>query len=848
MKKILLFSSMLFIYNIASGQIDFEERVNIYDYDSLGVDFIYDDFDNDNDLDLLKYGVANSGNVLLQKNENGDFNAHQSNLVKTGVNPIVSLDLNNDTFPDLLTYHSFNTIGVLYNQQDDTFSDEVTVQTFNGSYNIYPMKFDYNNDGFMDLIAIDNSEDAYVLINNQMGGLEPPQFLVSVGTFDFLYALEDFDNDGDFDFYIRDGDKLIINLNGSGIFDQPSSQQTQSSLRSFGILDLDGNGYKDILYWKNDAIWAKYYGYNNATTRFVVLNDVRVVNNIPRFSNYANVHSIHIENEENGNYEVYVALLTSENQMDIFKFNIQNGVFGVAQTVLSDFQVNTFGADKFDFLDLNNDNNLDFTFATNFNENKMIFINNNVNDSPDKTICIQGLVRPSDFSVIDMNGDGEEDICVGTQNGLGYFEKMPNNQLSSLRNLIGVMSNPNASTYTINHIVDINNDGLGDVVDFMGFGDSAKIYKNLGDDNFEFVQSVSLSSSLFAFDISFIDIDNDGFKDLVFQFDDFSGNIEFQWAKNNNGISFDNIQPLIITSTDNISPVSIAYDDFNNDNQTDILVLSYYFENSQWVTEVNLLENNNGQFNGNSIATFSGDYSRSHIKIKDFDQDGDLDFFVYNINRNQFYDYNFLFFKNNGQNNFESILIENLNIEDIEFYDNDGDGINEIYAWNHDASSFTNNIFYYSTTDYINFSKVQIDSYSASFDESDPSTRGDLLLYDYNNDGKDDLFIDNVSPFQGLVSVYDNISETLGIEEIENDNNLDQLQIYPNPFVNSLSWNSQEGEIYNISLFSQDGKLLFEKTTSENNLDLSSFNSGVYFLVIKEKSFAHGTVYKVIKK
>ncbi|BAO77611.1 T9SS type A sorting domain-containing protein [Winogradskyella sp. PG-2] len=835
MRKILLFNVLCFVINNVFGQISLDDRVNIYDFDSLSVNIIYDDFDNDGDLDIMKFSGTDSFNVLLQKNNNGDFNLNQPILVSSGVRPIVSLDLDNDGFLDLLTYHSFTTIGVLYNQQDNTFSEEVTVQTFNGSYDIHPMKFDYNNDGFMDLIAIDDSEDAYVLINNQMGGLEPPQFLVSVGTFDFLYDLDDFDNDGDFDFYIRDGDKLIININGSGVFDQPGSQQTQSSLRSFEILDIDGNGYKDVLYWKNDAIWAKYYGYNATTTRFIVINDVMVVNNIPKFSNYVNARSIHIEDQDNGSHDVYVTLATIENQLDMHKFNIQNNVFSNAQIVLSDFQVNVFGVDEFSFLDLNNDDNLDFSFVSNFNQNKFIFINNNINDTPDKTICIQQAVKPNDFYVIDMNGDGENDICVGTQNGLGYFEKTASNELSGLRSLIGVSTNPNASAYTHINITDINNDGLGDVIDYTGFDNEAKIFKNLGDDNFEFVQSVSMTGIFNGTHLSFADIDGDDFKDLVI-FDQ----PNFYWAKNNNGLSFQSLQQLVVNNVDNDDPLSIMYEDFNDDDEIDILVLRYFYESGQFHTEVNLLENDNGEFTGNIIADFNGNYGRSHLKIDDFDQDNDLDFFVHSTRLDQ----PLLFFKNDGSNNFISTTIDNIDIEDIEFYDGDGDGYNEIYAWNYE--SFANHIFYYDTTDYINFTKIPIDSYSASYDNLDDYTRGDLFMYDYNNDGKDDLFINNYSSFQALISVYENTSESLGVEEIDN-NSLSQMRLYPNPFVNSVKWTKRGNETYSLQLYSQDGKLIFEKVISENNMDFSSYDSGVYFLSISEVISGNKKTFKIIK-
>jgi hypothetical protein len=857
MRKIILFNSMLFIFNTVFGQINFEDKVNIYDYDSLSVNIIYDDFDNDNDFDIIKYGVSNSGNILLQKNENGDFNANPSILVDTGKNLITSLDLNNDGFPDLITHQQFNTIGVLYNLQNDTFSEEETVQNLNGSYYMPPIKFDYNSDGFMDLIFINNNQNAYVLLNNQLGGLEPPEFIIPVGGgSNSIYQIDDFNNDGNFDFYIWENNRLKIYVydEDNDNFFQPIALEMMSLIKLFGILDLDGNGYKDVLYLKNGAIWVKYFDFDDFIDEFIVLNDIMVVNNIPLINNSVNARKLHIEDGGNGIYKVYIAgetpgnQLNGRNQSRVYKFLIQNNVFSNAELITLNFAVNEFGVRQLNYIDLNNDDTLDITYTSNFNEQKMIFINNNINELNNKTICIQQVVQPSEFSVIDMNGDGVEDICMGTQNGLGYFEKNSNNELSDMRNLIGVMSNPNASLYTISHIDDFNNDGIGDVVDFMQFGNYAKIYKNLGNDDFEFIQSLILTSNSTS-NIYFVDIDSDGYKDLLFESRDsnFQYNL-FDWARNNNGVSFDTLQPLTINTSNAITLGTIEFSDFNNDDQTDILALSYFYENNEWQTEVILLENQNGQFIGSSLALLNGNYSRSHIKAHDFNQDGYLDFFVYSINDNPIYDYAFIYFKNDGQNNFESILIENLNIEDIEFYDNDDNGIYEIYAWNYDDSAYSNNIFYYTTTDYLTFTKTEIDSYSASYDFSDPSTRGDLILYDYNDDGKDDLFINNYSPFQGLISVYENVSETLGIEEVGNDTDLNQLQIYPNPFVDSINWISQEGDLYTLQLFSQSGKLLFEKTTSENSINFSSFNSGVYFLVFKEETLKHERVYKIIKK
>lgn len=329
-----------FIINPIYGQINFDEKVNIYDIDSLSVNIIYDDFDNDNDIDIIKYVSNNQRNVLLQKNENGNLNLKLPKFISKNVNPIISLDINNDNYPDLITYHSFNTIGVLYNLQNDAFSEEQTLINFSGSYSISPIKFDYNKDGFIDLIVRDSQDNAYVLLNNQNGGFLPRQFLL---TLDFgsaaIYKIDDFDNDGDFDLYVSDYN-LKIYLNNNGNFVNPIILNVGSSpFKEFGILDLDENGYQDILYWKNGAIWAKYFGLDPDTNELIVLNNLAVVENIPFYNSSNNSHSVFIKNTNTGIYDVYIVLESTPNQSNIYKFNINNGLFSSSQVVLSNFEI-----------------------------------------------------------------------------------------------------------------------------------------------------------------------------------------------------------------------------------------------------------------------------------------------------------------------------------------------------------------------------------------------------------------------------------------------------------------------------------------------------------------------------
>jgi len=385
----------------------------------------------------------------------------------------------------------------------------------------------------------------------------------------------------------------------------------------------------------------------------------------------------------------------------------------------------------------------------------------------------------------------------------------------------------------LNHIVDFDNDGLGDVIDYYQSDMYAKVFKNLGNDNFLFIENITIP--ILTTGIYFLDIDNDGYKDLLFKKNPYTTGDVLLWAKNNNGINFEDVQSISVNYPNEIDPISLSFNDFNNDGDTDIVLLSNYYLNEAYSSEIILLENQNGSFSGTSLATLVGNYNQGNIKIKDIDQDGHLDIFVYDTSNNPF-----LMYKNDGQNNFYKKTIDNIPIYDIDFDDNDGDGKYEIYAMNCNPDSYISNVFYYKTINFLNFSKINIDTYEAPND-----LKGDLLLFDYNNDNKKDLFVINPDFSNGLISVFMSNSNTLVIEDTDGGNN---LKIFPNPFTDSINWNEEYNKNYKLQLFSLNGKLIYEEKTSNNKIDFSFLEDGTYILVIEDADIHSKNTYKIIKK
>ena len=69
----------------------------------------------------------------------------------------------------------------------------------------------------------------------------------------------------------------------------------------------------------------------------------------------------------------------------------------------------------------------------------------------------------------------------------------------------------------------------------------------------------------------------------------------------------------------------------------------------------------------------------------------------------------------------------------------------------------------------------------------------------------------------------------LNIENTINSQNTKAVKIYPNPVKNEINLTSKE-PIVKLKLYDFQGKLILEKSNNTDRIDVSSFNSGVYFI------------------
>ena len=290
--------------------------------------------------------------------------------------------------------------------------------------------------------------------------------------------------------------------------------------------------------------------------------------------------------------------------------------------------------------DYDNDGKLDLFLSTFGGENNVLY--HNINPTlPIFTKITSGAIvtdggNSNSCSWVDFNNDGLLDMCV-TNYGQKRFLYQNNGSGTFTKIITGGFVNDISRTIGCQW-GDYNNDGLLDVYTANnGVIVNNFFYVNNGAGNFTKNTSLNIvADTTKSFSSAWGDYNNDGYNDLFVASDGTRNN---ELYKNNKDGSFTN---------DNTSaPAQDQYSvmgnwaDYDNDGFLDLFV-------SRWQNQNNLLYHNNG--NGTFTKILLGDIVNDHgnsfgCAWADYDNDGDMDLFVANINNEN----NFLY-RNNATN------------------------------------------------------------------------------------------------------------------------------------------------------------------------------------------------------
>ena len=222
----------------------------------------------------------------------------------------------------------------------------------------------------------------------------------------------------------------------------------------------------------------------------------------------------------------------------------------------------------------------------------------------------------------DYNGDGWLDFGLTGNGTAGRTSRIYRN------NGNGTFTNINANLPGLESATlawgDYDNDGDLDffLTGYTGSAYVGAIYRNDGSDTFTDSGITTIRGGA-AGSAAWADFDNDGDLDLLFAgfTSDTTSGQSSRLYRNNNG-AFTNITSIALTA---MSETSVAWGDYDNDGDLDILMAGSSISGVQSFPMLRLYRNNTSGTSFTSIITAMGGAQNCSVAWGDYDNDGDLD-------------------------------------------------------------------------------------------------------------------------------------------------------------------------------------------------------------------------------
>ncbi|MDB5387319.1 MAG: hypothetical protein JWM11_2965 [Planctomycetaceae bacterium] len=216
------------------------------------------DLNHDGILDLIGASHAENNVVVALGNGDGTFQPAQFYDVDGAPNQVLVDDVNGDGIPDLFTLNPANgSFSLLVGNGDGTFQGSSPFFNTTGSapstISLYPshgVLEDGSQDGFPDLIVVDNTLNQVAFVDNLSQGTD---FEIgasqSTGTIPSDVAIKDLRGDGFIDMIVTSAGSNTVTVytsNGDGGYDTGTNYSVGSGPAALAIADFNGDGLPDI--------------------------------------------------------------------------------------------------------------------------------------------------------------------------------------------------------------------------------------------------------------------------------------------------------------------------------------------------------------------------------------------------------------------------------------------------------------------------------------------------------------------------------------------------------------------------------------------------------------------------
>ena len=520
---------------------------------------------------------------------------------------------------------------------------------------------DLDGDGDLDILVGDSffgSPGISVLKNNgDQTFAAPVYYSLPLNQVVGEVALSDFDSDGDLDAFatIRgDFDQMtkikVWRNNGDGTFAAPIEFTTGQGPAGIVIADFTGDG-------KPDVITANYGGSSISLLRHNGLNGQQA-GFLPPVSFNATNHAEKIAAADvngDGILDVVVGETVDIGPLATLAVMINTGNGNFAAPVIYDAAPGgRFGSTAVALADLDNDGDVDLIggglYSTGSLDNGAVTIRRNNGSGTFGAAEIilftnpNFVPNPKEITTGFINGDGFADIVAAVPSGRAIEGFVVVNSNGSGGFNTPVYYEASQQTFDV-AIVDLDNDGDGDVITLANSSAAVTVHENLGNGSFPVLPRYEVASLSDA--VESADIDNDGDIDIVVngEVDIASLDPVVKILKNNGNGTF---APAIdYTPTRNFADMKLR--DINGDGFVDLIFAPdgnyppYHFG-----TALNL---GNGTF-APTVVTEVFSCGDGTIDAADLDGDGDLDIVLTEEETCPGIDPHIFIFRNDGNQNF----------------------------------------------------------------------------------------------------------------------------------------------------------------------------------------------------